>query len=377
MKIGRNTIAAALLLSAALCPGVGCKQSGPAMDPLQEKAQEKYAEGRRLFLTCDPNNYNKAAQLFQDALAYWEEYPEAMAAWSETVSMWYGFMLPEEVFQEAYMKAQRAIRINPELTAGYRAMADLFRHRKNPDTGTYDVKYALDVIERAIAIDPNNAENLYVKGSIYLSIDPEMAIEILEKAINLNPNLGKIYFNLASANQSVADGMFFQNQDKPEELEKLHDQRMEHYNKALEMLRTYQQMVPGDLGGYTSMGIIYLRLEDFDKAVEEFKKSLSANPNPDPSQQKWRIISYYNLANLAFNKDDDPEAARIYLERGLEKAPNHLDMLNLLVQVTKKLGDEKATKQYEERINSILEKKMQEKEEAPGNASGSTVSGGE
>ena len=101
------------------------ERKGASADPLKEKAQDKYAEGRRLFLTCDPNRYSQAAQLYEDALLYWEDYPEALAAWAETMSSWYGFLIPEPLFQEAYMKAQRAIRLAPELDGGYRAMADL------------------------------------------------------------------------------------------------------------------------------------------------------------------------------------------------------------------------------------------------------------
>ena len=138
-------------MGAALVGGACKQRPHSSSDPMIEKAQERYTEGRRLFLTCDPNNYQKAIQYYEDALVYRDDYPEAMAAWAEAVSMWYGYQIPEPLFQDAYMKAQRAIRLQPDLDMGYRAMADLFRHRRNPETGKYDFDYAMEVIERALA----------------------------------------------------------------------------------------------------------------------------------------------------------------------------------------------------------------------------------
>jgi len=147
-----------------------CKQGvETASHPLQEQAKEHYFKARRLFLTCNPDNYIKAIEEYKLALDYWDEYPEALAGLAEAISMWRGYSISEEEFGKA------ALRLNPDLADGYRAMADLFRHRR-------DYERALRLIETAIALDPDNAENLYVKGSALLAINPQEAARVLIEA---------------------------------------------------------------------------------------------------------------------------------------------------------------------------------------------------
>ncbi len=360
-----------LAAACVLCLAGDCSDKEPKeeVDPLVQQARLKYAEGRRLFLTCDPNNYEKALALFEDALAYQEEYPEAMAAWSETISMWYGFMLPEEIFQTAYMRSQRSIRLDPELDMGYRAMADLFRHRRDPETGELDNDYALEVIERAITINPNSAENLYVKGSIYLSRDPDKAAEVLEKAKRLNPNLGKVYFNLAAAHQTVADQRYTaaaeRGGDIPEDVVR---EVRDLYRTAVDYLDTYQKLVPGDLGGYASRGIILMRLssimpdgpeknEMIAEAEKNFQQAVGRDQKPDPSQMKWVVFGYYYLAKIEMGIKNDPEAALDYVERGIEFAPRNIDLVGLGVEANRVLGDQEAVKKYQEKFREAMEKK--------------------
>lgn len=379
-RLRKIVVLVALAALAAGLVGSRCEgdKPGDEADPLKAKAREKYAEGRRLFLTCDPNNYDQAQQLFKDAMAYWDDYPEALAAWSETMSMWYSFMIPEQLFQEAYSQAQRAVRLDPEVDAGYRAMADLYRHHRDPATGEVQTRYALDVIELALKIAPDSAENLYVQGSIYLALDPAKAIEVLSRARAVNPDLGKTYFNLASAYQTAGDKLMLEAMRDPSKLEQNKELISRNYEQAIAALQTYQRLVPGDLAGYCSLGIVYLHDGKTTEALQQFQETVSRNQKGDISQYRWKIMAYDKLAEAAEVKDHDLGSARLYMERALALAPKNAQTLSVLVRLTKALKDEKAAAEYQARLaESVKEMEMKEQAgPAAGPAAGSTAGPG-
>jgi tetratricopeptide (TPR) repeat protein len=274
---------------------VSCKKGmEDASDPLKKQAEEHYTKARQLFLTCDPDNYPKAAEEYQLALKYWDEYPEALAGLAETISMLRGYNINEEEFGKAYQLAQRSLRLNPKLGAGYRAMADLFRHKKENDR-------ALRQIELAIKYEPNSAENLYVKGSSLMESDPVKAYKILKDAVVKNPDLPKTYFNLASAAQKL--GL---------------------YDESIATLQKYLTMAPSDVSAYTSLGMVYLNKMQKDpqkdpayrtKSIEQFKIALAkADPQKKPWQFSWTVLSLKTLAQLSIEDKKYPEALE-YLKK--------------------------------------------------------------
>jgi len=320
---------------AVLLPGSGCKRGvETASEPLKQQAEEHYLKGRRLFLNCDPDKYVEAAKEFQLALNYWDEYPEALAGLAETISMWRGYNLTEEEFGQAYQLAQRSLRLKPDLADGYRAMADLFRHRREDDR-------ALRQIENAIKYDPNNAENFYVKGSALLAKDPKEAARILIQAQKLNPDLAKIYFNLASAAQKLGN-----------------------YDEALKNLEKYQRLIPSDVGSYCSMGMIYLNKKENEtsesagqefenKAVELFKLTIAkSDPNKKPWQTPWMMLSAKTLGKLYLDKKNYPEALS-WLQKGEEVNSEDAELHYLYGLVYQSSGDKKQAKTHLEKAAQL------------------------
>jgi len=344
------------IFSGAACQG--CKNtSADTEDPLKKMARQRYAEGRRLFLTCDPNNFPAALKAYEDALSSWDDYPEALASWAETVSMWYGFRMSQEIFEQAYVRAQRAIRLAPDNDMGYRAMADLFRHYHDPETGKLANDEAMKSIERALSINPNSAENLYVKGSIMLASDPEGAIKVFEQALRLNRDLAKIYFNLASAYQMVGDKVVYGPKDpdpaKQAEREKAADA---NYLKAIKLLGIYQHMVPDDLGGYTSLATIYLHQKNYVEAEKALQQAVSQNLTPDPSQTQWRGQAYVYLAQIADQYHHDLKLSRTYLERALNANPYDPQIYQQLIRIAEIQKDSAGASQYEQQYKDMAAK---------------------
>jgi len=305
-----------------------CKQGvETASQPLQEQAKEHYLKARRLFLTCNPDNYLKAIEEYNLALEYWDEYPEALAGLAEAISMWRGYSISEEEFGKAYQYAQRALRLNPDLADGYRAMADLFRHRR-------DYERALRLIETAIELDPDNAENLYVKGSALLAINPQEAARVLIEAQKLNPELPKIYFNLASAAQKLGE-----------------------YDRALSLLEKYQKMVPSDISAHCSIGMVLLskrsqesdpeiKKQLLDQAIEKFKTvSALANIKKKPWQTSWVLLSYKTLANI-YLEDKQYQTALDWLKKAEGITDQDPHIYYLYGMVYKAQGKKSLAKKY-------------------------------
>jgi tetratricopeptide (TPR) repeat protein len=325
MKKMRKLLLVAL---AALLIMPACKKGVEgASEPIKKQAEDHYSKARRLFLTCDPDKYPEAIKEYQLALNLWDEYPEALAGLAEGISMFRGFNISEKEIGEAYQYAQRALRLNPELVAGYRAMADLSRHRK-------DYERALRQIDMAVRIEPNNAENLYVKGSILLTINPKESYQVLVSAVKANPDLAKTYFNLASAAQKLGN-----------------------FDEAIADLTKYQELVPSDISALCSIGMIKLgkREKETDEAkkqqlgneaVELFKMTVAkADPGKKPWQVPWVMLSYVTMGKMALEHKDNQTAIDNFKKAENVFAPD-AELQYMMAMTYKSMGDKKSAKEH-------------------------------
>lgn len=317
-----------ILILAVILAGPACNKGvDSASEPIKAQAEDHYTKARRLFLTCDPDRYPEAIKEYQLALNLWDEYPEALAGLAEAISMWRGFNISEKEFGDAYQYAQRALRLNPELSAGYRAMADLSRHRK-------DYERALRQIDMAVRLEPQNAENLYVKGSSLLTVNPQESLKILLSAQKANPELAKTYFNLASAAHKLG-----------------------RFDEAISYLNKYQEMVPSDISAYCSIAMIKLakrgqeksepaRQQLSNEAAELFKLAIAkGDPQKKPWQIPWLLLAYKTLGSMYLEQNKNQEAIDNFLKA--EKIfPADAELQYILGVTYKNMGDRKTAKQH-------------------------------
>ena len=325
------------ILIMLLIPFWGCKKGvETASEPLKKQAEEHYQKARRLFLTCDPDKYPDAMKEYQLALTYWDEYPEALAGLAEAISMWRGFSISEQEFGQAYQLAQRSLRLNPKLAEGYRAMADLFRHRKENER-------ALRMINKALEFKPSDAENLYVKGSVLLDSNPEEAFAVLAQAKRLNPDLPKTYFNLASACHKLGQ-----------------------FDEAIHLLDIYQKSVPSDVAGYCSLAMVYLnksnaeksettKKELLDTAINNLKLTIAkSDVKNKPWQASWTLLSLKMLANINLGQANYQEALD-YLKKAEEIYPEDPELHYLYGLVYKGMGNKNLAKTHLEKSLSLTQ----------------------
>jgi len=337
-----------MICLASLVFAPACKKGvESASEPVKKQAEDHYTKARRLFLACDPDQYPEAIKEYQMALNLWDEYPEALAGLAEAVSMWRGFNLTEKEFGDAYQNAQRALRLNPELAAGYRAMADLTRHRR-------DNERALRQIEMALRIEPDNAEDLYVKGSALLDINPEEAYKVLLEAKTQNPELGKVYFNLASACQKLGK-----------------------FDQAIGYLEKYRQLVPSDVSAYCALAMNKLSKiskdtpEDQQKTLDNEAVSLlqmaiaKASPQQKIWQIPWVLMAYKTLARMDFANGKYADAlAR--LKKAEAVYQYDVELQYFFGVLYKKTGDRKSAREHLLKAQELAPKNEDIKKELKG-----------
>lgn len=199
-----------------------------------------------------------------------------------------------------------------------------------------DVRRAVGFAERATQVEPAVADNWATRGRIYRDLMPfaprasQFATATYNRAIELEPvnpshhvNLGRVY--LAMADQ--ANRIINAEETSQEVAQKAQEQRTTaldnavssfetaielkqnygpaHYylagtferqgklNEAAGRLAALQRARPGDTGLGLQLGLLLLRMEEYDAARQQLERLLEINP--DFSNAKWFLASVYEI----------------------------------------------------------------------------------
>ncbi|MGH7771414.1 MAG: tetratricopeptide repeat protein [Candidatus Binatia bacterium] len=128
---------------------------------------------------------------------------------------------------------------------------------------------AIQLFEKSLEIQPT-AEAYTYKGWTYSHMgDHKLAIEEAEKAIRIDPDFGNPYNDI---------GVYLIEQGKDEEA-------IPYLEKAMRAKRYCCYQFP-----HFNMGRIYLKKKMYEKAGEEFKKSLAIDPDYAPALEALEIL---------------------------------------------------------------------------------------
>ncbi len=180
------------------------------------------------------------------------------------------------------------------------------------DEVTKKIKLNFDLSEQVISedIDRNIGtittssleayKNYITAGKLYQNGNYRKAIPYYKKAIAIDPRFATAYRSLAMASYNIGDfnamkryvKKSFELSDRISDRERYRNQAEFYLNvenndkKAMAAYKKLLQFYPEDLSGHHQLGLLYSDLEEWDKAIEKFKISLSAES----------ITSYYTLA---------------------------------------------------------------------------------
>ena len=192
----------------------------------------------------------------------------------------------------------------PETTAKPDAVALYDQVKKtlwNPkDKKWTNPKKAIELLNKAIELDPDYTEAYWIRGHIYYDLKRrDRAIQDHDKAIELNPQYGYSYLNRGK-------DYFFRKQ----------------YLKAIQSYNKLIELHPNFILSYINRGDAYVALEQYIKAIESYNKAIELDPK-DSHIYECRGGAYSNLKQYIkaiqdYNKaiELDPKSAGTYLDRG-------------------------------------------------------------
>jgi tetratricopeptide (TPR) repeat protein len=274
-----------------------------------------YKQGREDFLKFTPGGFDKAIELYNQAIKADPNYAQAYAGLAEVYSFmgYYRYQVREEYekfYNESYVNMAKALQINPNLEEVQLALAYSYLQLSRE-------KEAKAAAQRILSKNPNNAEAMYILWSA--SGENPDSPEI-RKVLQLNPKFVPAYVGLGNALffKKRAYGQATENFRKAAEIApsaQIHNlfgtalRTQGHYNEAIKEYEKAIKENPNYAPAYMNLGITYYYLNKFNQNIENQKKAISLNPNyPD---------AYFFLAQ-GYERVNNPQQAVIYYKKFLD-----------------------------------------------------------
>jgi eukaryotic-like serine/threonine-protein kinase len=169
------------------------------------------------------------------------------------------------------------------------------------------------------------------------------AAPFYKRAIELDPNFAMAYARLAVVysnfgQMSVSEPYLdkaFELRDRASEPERLYitahyyadNGQLEKGNAAYEL---YKQTYPREITPYVNLGVTYLNLGEFDKALANAQEAMRVDPDESRG---------YGTAAQAYEGLNRPEEAKAVLRAGLQRNPNFVFLHDGLANIAYAQGD--------------------------------------
>ena len=216
-------------------------------------AYERYVIGRYHWNQRTPKGYERAAQLFQEALTLDPKYSKARAALAAT---WCDLGASSRIRsdrqlygEKAEAEARRVLELDPHSAE---ARATLGRNRMY---FKHDPMGAVRELEEAIRLNPSYAMACNWLGVFLIGLARfDEAVEVLHRAHRLDPLSLAVIRNLARAYYNAR-----------------------RYDEAIEQLQKALDLDPDFSGIHFLLGLINIELARYDQAILEFEKESLLN----------------------------------------------------------------------------------------------------
>ena len=217
------------------------------------EAYELFLKGRYYHNKFTPENWNKAIDYFDQALALEPEYALAYAwkALSLEALSYFGVLAAETILPKWEETANRAVELDPNLAEAHLSLA---QHRFYHD---WKWKEAEEEFKKSIELSPNNVDAQQYYGLFLATRDrAEEAIKHGKRALDLDP------LSLLTIMQV---GWTYMAAGRPD--------------GAALMVNKMIEIEPNFYGAHWMMGAINLSKGLYGEAIEALERSLSLSPN--------------------------------------------------------------------------------------------------
>jgi TolB-like protein/Tfp pilus assembly protein PilF len=274
----------------------GGKADAPRPPTRNLQALESYLLGKQRMAPRSRQSLTESVGYFEKAIALDPDYAAAYLGLADAnLLLNYGGHVPfDEALQEARPAIEKALDLDKRFGAAYASLG-LMRSLQG------DVPGAVSALQRATALDPNDAKAYHWYGDvlIYGVGDPGAAIPMLQKARQLDPLSPVIALTLGEA-YSAAGNL-------PEGL------RL--YRKALEIDRDF-------MSAFNLLGMGYLSLGDLHKAGYWFEEG--ARRAPDEFRASSGLAFLYRL------RGDEERAVAIARQLQAMVPGNNISLVTLV-----------------------------------------------
>jgi len=347
------------------------------------EAYDCYLRGREYRNRFTKEGNAQARQMLERAIALDSAYAEAYAelGWTHYVEWSFQWSQDPQVLERALALGQKVIALDDSLARAHGLLGFVYARKQQHDQAIVEG-------ERAIALDPNNADSYVAQAEVLnFAGRPEDALQMMEQAMRLNPHYPTWYLvesgwayhlmgrydeaiavlktvllhnpNMPSAYPLQASNYLeqwaFQLSDNPQALNQAfevaqrtialnNDSPMAHivlgyvylvqkqYDPALAEIERAVALDSTLADGYAALALVLSHIGRPEEALRAAEQALRLNPNG--------VNKYLYVIGTAYDVAGRPEAALIPLQRSVGRYPNLLGAHLELAAVYSELGRE-------------------------------------
>ena len=202
--------------------------------------------------------------------------------------------------EEALELFEKCIKIDPNNAAAKFEMGKLYEHLEKTDM-------AIQMANEAVEIDGNNIWYRFLQADLYLTNnEPEKAAEAYRAAIDIEPDKYEVYFELAQVYLSTGDyekalKVYDELQAKVGMAEEVIMQRyhvllaMGEFKQAIDLMQDVIEEYPNDARYHGVLAELYDQVGESEKALQEYKKVLEIDPQN--SRIHLALAEHYRVAD--------------------------------------------------------------------------------
>jgi tetratricopeptide (TPR) repeat protein len=297
------------------------------------EAYDYFLRGAEYYLRLTKETNVQARQMYEKAITLDSQYAAAYAllGWTYYVDWTFHWRRDPQTLERALALAHKAIALDDSLPVAHALLGVVYAQRQQYDQ-------AIAEGERAIALDPNNA-NAYVwqVDALMFAGRPAEALQRMEQAMRLNPrpppyylfSLGWAYLLTGRYAEAVATLQEALNRN-PNHLGGLANlassyalqwasQQSQDSQTLEQALAAAQRLIAihdASPWGHAVLGDIYLTQKHYERALIEMERAVALAPN--------EAESYASLAEVLSYVGKPEEALRM-VEQALRRRPSVVD----------------------------------------------------
>jgi len=236
---------------------------GDSFDAIDPQAKTAFDAGAA---QMQQGNWQEAITAFSEAISFDDSYSEAYLGRAEALRELEDYRAALDSYTQAllFLQGQEGARLSLVTARAYNGRGVCFRELENFDLAGND-------FGNAIQVDRNNAEIAANYGDFLVNHgqDPTSALDVLDLALELDPENAEAYRNRGLAHAQIRE-----------------------YDESIEDLEKSSELDPAEYLTYTTLAQIFLLQEEYEQAIESFSQAIERYQPKQSSDPETFIDGY-------------------------------------------------------------------------------------